>query len=299
MEQYIDSINYLGTINRNSDGTAPSETWPYAVKPEWIHDLLDLWERDKLLALYMEKASDRIAQDIDSASARRRTLYQITHDFVPLAAGGRQSRIASPNIWAVYSQLYNADQLAPAYLVNIVASNAIVNAVSGLVYRYYQTGEVIELREVRPFLVSRFGDRSPVRASANSVLRTLAYFGVLQLPTRPGQYEFSERLTVDAEIFPLLFWSWWRLRREPAIPIARLEDDPLMTFIDSASYDDYWDRYDGSLWTLEVRDGEDCAVLRPQDHASFVRTLFNMLASHPGWPAVSRQFLAQTERETV
>lgn len=268
----------------------PVVGWTHPVKPVWVHDLLDLWERNKLLTQYLELATDRIAQDIYSARTRRRVLFQIARCFVPQTGSGRRSRTTSPNPWAAYSQLYRAHPLAPAYLVHLVAANTLVNATASLLHRDYAVGDTILLRDIRGRLVDRIGDRPSVRAGASSVLRTYAHFGVLARPGRAGEYRYAAQLAVDVDTFPLLVWAWWRARKRDVIHIPGLADDPLLTFIEHGSYAGHWAEYEGSLWRLETRDGVECAVLRHTDNGAFIRTLFNLLSSHPKWPTVNRQF---------
>ena len=286
----IESTHKPNTENGQNGVEPPPLGWTYPVKPVWIHDFLDLWERNKLLTQYLELATDRIAQDAYSANTRRRTLFQITQHFVPLTGGGRRSRTASPNPWAAYCQLYPTQPLASAFLLNIIATNEMARAVAAEVYRNYRVGDTVELRDIRPLLVDRFGDRRSVRDSASSILRTFAHFGVFEAPTRAGAYRYAGRLPVGVETFPLLMWAWWRARGQTVIRIPNLADDALLAFVDPASYKGHWSEYDGSLWNLETRKGVDCAVLRHRDNAAFIRTLFNLLSSHPKWPTVNRQF---------
>ena len=290
MTLYIESTHEPNNEYGPISGPPPAAGWTYPVKPAWIHDLLDLWERNKLVALLLELATDRIAQDVQNPNTRRRTLSQIARYFVPQTGQGRRSRTASPNPWAAYSQLYRAHPLASAYLVHIVAQNDMAHATASLLHHSYQIGDPVELSDVRRHLVVRFGDRRTVRDSASAILRTFAHFGVLAQTGRSGEYRYAARLPVDGETFPLLMWAWWRARGAAVIQLPRLADDPLLTFVDHASYAGHWNKYAGSLWMLETRDGVDCAVLRPADNAAFIRTLFNLLSSHPKWPTVNRHF---------
>ncbi|MFN2201073.1 MAG: hypothetical protein ACK2UO_07690 [Caldilineaceae bacterium] len=278
------------TESWGSDGPPSVQGWTYPVRPVWIHDLLALWERNKPLIQLLELATDRVAQDVPTASTRQRILFQIASYFVPTTDNGRRSRTASPNPWAAYSQLYGATALAPAYLVNIIDLNELAYAVAWLLHYHYSVGDKVELRAIRRHLVARFNDRPSARAGANSLLRTLAHFEVLTQTISAGEYEYTGRLPVDVAAFPLLMWSWWLARRVSVIRIPDLAQDPLLTFIDHASYTAHWSVYEGSLWALEVHDGVECAVLRCGDEACFVRSMFNLLSAHPKWPTVNRQF---------
>lgn len=166
----------------------------------------------------------------------------------------------------------------------------MAHAVVSLLHQNYQMGDTIELRDVRQNLIERFGDQGTVRASASSILRTFAHFGVFAVPTRAGEYAYRGRLAVGVEVFPLLIWAWWSARRKTVIRIPELADDPLLTFVDPASYAAHWVEYEGALWALETRNGIDCAILKHRDNAAFIRTLFNLLSAHPKWPKVNRQF---------
>ncbi len=87
MTEYIDDKDTPNNDNGVAGGP-PEAGWPYAVKPAWIAMLLDLWERDKLVTLLLELATDRVAQDIANPTTRRRTLLQIARYFVPHAGVG-------------------------------------------------------------------------------------------------------------------------------------------------------------------------------------------------------------------
>ena len=266
--------------------------WTYAVKPIWIHDLLDLWERDKLAALLLELATDRVAADIANPSTRRRTLSQIARYFVPFTGAGRTRRTASPNVWAAYSQIFPANLLAPAYLLHITGQNNLAEAVTGLLHEAYQMGDSVELSAVRRYLCDGFGNRRTVRDSASALLRTLEHFGVLTRAGRLGDYHYAARLPVAQEAFPLLVWAWRQARPVEFIDLGAFAADPLLTFVDCATCAEHWSRYTESLWILEVRDERQVAVLRHTDNAAFIRTLLNLLSSHPKWPAVKKQFPA-------
>jgi len=293
MTEYIDDEDTPNNDNGVTGGP-PEAGWPYAVKPAWIRELLDLWERDKLVTLLLELATDRVAQDIANPTTRRRTLLQIARYFVPHAGVGRLRRTVSPNVWAVHSQLFSAQVLAPAYLVQIAGSHNMARAVICLLHEAYAPGDSIELSTVRSHLFKRFGSRRTVRDSAGALLRTLEHFGVLARAGRLGDYRYASRLSVPLETFPLLVWAW--LQAQPAgtetgvIDPAAFAADPLLTLIDADSYADHWDCYTDSLWTLEERDERQVAVLRHTGSAAFLRTLFNLLSSHPKWPAVKKQF---------
>ncbi len=295
MEETVDSIRSLSTSNSYSDGTTPAFICRYAVTPAWIHDFLSLWERNLVLSIYLEKALDRVAEEIHSTSIRRQTLYQITYDFVPITNQERRQRTISPNIWAAYSKLYSSESLTPAYLVNIIAGNAVANAVNGLIHRYTVAGDTISLRDVRPYLVSRFGDRGPIRASASAVLRTLAGFGVLTPLERAGDYRINSRLQVEAYALPLLVYAWWRLRKWRDIRLDDFAQDTLMTLIDTDSCVDAWQHYEGMLWTMSKHNSPTSAKLRATDEVTFLRLLLNALASHPHWSTVSRELLHPAE----
>ena len=194
MTQYIVSTRELSEESGPVNEPPSTAGWTYAVKPVWIHDLLDLWERNKLLTQYLELATDRMAQDIQNPNTRRRTLSQIARTFVPQTGRGRRSRTVSPNPWAAYSQLYRAQLLAPAYLVHIVGHNDMARAAATLLHKSVRPGEQIVLSDVRDHLVERFGDRRSVRDSAGAILRTFAHFGVLAQYGRSGEYRFASRL---------------------------------------------------------------------------------------------------------
>lgn len=271
-------------------GPPPESGWTYAVKPAWVHDLLDLWERDKLLALLLELAADRVAADIANPATRRRTLSQIARYFVPCAGTGRLRRTASPNVWVAYSQLFAAELLAPAYLLHIAAQNRMAQTVMALLHETYSQGDLVELGAVRNHLFGRFGARRTVRESAGALLRTLEQFGVLVRAGRLGDYRYAGRLPVSQDTFPLLVWAWRQANPVNVIDLKAFDADPLLTFIDPDSRVAHWPSYANSLWKLEVRDERRVAVLRHPDNAAFIRALFNLLSSHPKWPLVNRQF---------
>ena len=293
MAEYDDENDAPNKDYRLIGGPPAESGWTLPVRPLWIHDLLDLWEREKLMALFLELGGDRMAQDIANANTRRRTLVQIARYFVPTKGGGRLRRTASPNVWAAYSQIFAAPVLAPAYLLHIAGQNNMARALAGLLHEEYAPGDAVELGDVRRHLCSRFGDRRSVRDSAGALLRTLEHFGVLARAGRVGDYRFIARLPVAEEAFPLLVWAWRQTRDVHTADVIDLEafaTDPLLTFVEQASYAAHWAAFTESLWMLEVRDARPVAILRHTDNAAFIRTLFNLLASHPKWPAVKKQF---------
>ncbi len=256
-------------------GGPPEAGWPYAVKPAWIRELLDLWERDKLVTLLLELATDRVAQDIANPTTRRRTLLQIARYFVPHAGVGRLRWQAPcrPTCGRSTASFFGAG-LGPGLPGAHRRQPQHGGAVICLLHEAYTPGDPIELSTVRSHLFKRALRQQPHRARQRLRPCCAPWSISACWPAgRLGDYRYASRLPVPLETFPLLVWAW--LQAQPAytetgvIDPAAFAADPLLTLIDADSAD-HWDCYTDSLWTLEERDERQVAVLRHTDSAAFL-----------------------------
>ncbi len=253
--------------------------------PKW---LLDLWERDKLVTLLLELATDRVAQDIANPTATAHAPADRPLFRAPCRCR-RCGAPCRPTCGQPTASFFGAG-LGPGLPGANRRQPQHARAVICLLHEAY-AGRLRRAKRGAQPSFERFGSRRTVRDSGR---RPAAHPGAFR---RAGPRRASRRLPLRGQA----------ARPPRNLPAARLglvagadpcgtdtgvinpaafAADPLLTPIDAASYADHWDCYTDSLWTLEVRDERQVAVLRHTDSAAFLRTLFNLLSSHPKWPIV-------------
>ena len=275
--------------NVSESGPPPGAALGYPLKPIWIHDVLNLWQRNWPITALREQAMERAAQEVRSPVARRKSINTIFCYFMPTKGSGRRQRTLSPNVWSAYSQLYAVPTLAPVYLAHLCGESDLARVATRFISMHYAQGDDVELTDIRRHLIKEFGDHRCVCDGASAYLRTLGYFGVFVREGRLGNYRYARRLTVERAVFPLLVWSWWQRYPQPQIDLDHFAGEVKMDYLDQGSFAEHWGAYENRLWTRNSQDS-CCVLLRSTDGAGLARALLNLLSAHPKWRLVKKEF---------
>ena len=225
----------------------------FPVKPQWIHDVLNLWQSHQPIGDLVQAALAQTMTELGGVKTRQNSLTIILRYFVAMEGGGHSRRTAARDVWVAYSRVYPAGTLAPAYLAHLIAQNEVAQEAGRFITRRHAPGDTLTSRDLRRHITGLFGERKVVINASSAFLRTLQYFGVLADGDRLGEYRFTTRLPVPREAFPLVVWAWWQRHLAPQIDLDGLAEDPAVAFLQHEGFHDLWRAYQPALWTLEER----------------------------------------------
>ena len=236
----------------------------FPLKPEWIHDVHQLWQPDEPISGLVARALAASMQELGGEKTRRNSLGILLRYFVATSGGGQSRRTFAQDLWVTYSRKYAATTLAPAYLVQLIANNEMAGEIVRFINRRYSPGDVINSADIRSHVISKYGERKVVTNAASAFLRTLQYFSVLEPARATGQYRVSERLILGPEVFPLAFWALWNLNPVPQVDLDAFNQSLEDSFVDTDNLDQCWKRYQPALWVVSERvDARFAAVKYP------------------------------------
>jgi hypothetical protein len=233
----------------------------FPVKPEWIHDVLRLWQPDRPISELVQLALAGTMQELGGEKTRRNSLTVILRYFVPTVGEARSRQTTSENVWASAARVYLIDALAPTWLTQIIAHNEVAGEIARYIAGRHKQGDDLTGSEVRRFTIARYGQRKVVTNSASAFLRTLQTFGVLEFEPRAASYRFATLLPVNRETFPLVVWAWWQAHPTPQVDLDAFAEDPAVALLNTGNFLDLWRTHQPGLWVLEERlDGRRAAL---------------------------------------
>jgi hypothetical protein len=241
--------------------------WPYVLKPRWIHDLLLLWRRKQPYEYYLDQVADYSVREMRDKTMRRRCVAWIANHFAP----SRASATLNQNVWASYSHHYQPNDLAAAYLAQLIVCEPLARQAVAALQGQITPGLAISR--------SHFAGIQAAPGALDALLRTLLQWDVLAADPRKGGYIVEKRLCVPVQSFPLVVWVWWLDARQPSMALDAFAQLPLWTCFEPATFDAGWQAYAGRLWTLERDKGAPTLYLHPTDTAGFTRSLLNLLST--------------------
>ena len=249
----------------------------FPVKPQWIHDVHQLWQPAQPIGALVEAALAQTMGEVAGGKSRRNSLTIILRYFVATVGRGQSRRTAEQDVWVTYSRAYPASTLAPAYLAHLIAQNAVAAEASRFIAGRYSLEDKLRSGALRQHVAARFGERKVVTNAASAFLRTLQYFDVLAPGDRSGRYVFARRLPVPREAFPLIVWSWWQAHRAPHVDLERFGQDPVAAFLAPDTLSAHWTAFQPALWSLEERPGVRRAALKHVDAPGFEDALVQLV----------------------
>lgn len=233
----------------------------FPVKPAWIQDVLRLWQPDQAISALVQAALAQTMAELGGEKTRRNSLTVILRYFVPTVGGGQTRRTTQSNVWAAYAAVDSPEALAPAYLARIIAGNDVARETVRFIIGRRSSSNTFTSSDLRRRMIAHFGQRNVVLNSTSAFLRTLLAFAVLDSGSRLGDYRVASPLPVSEAVFPLLVWAWWELHGGPQIDLDAFAAAPAFSFVETAHFTEWWQAYQGRLWSLEDRlDGRRAAL---------------------------------------
>lgn len=225
----------------------------FPLKPQWIHDVHQLWQPDEPISGLVARSLASTMQELGGEKTRRNSLGILLRYFVTTISGGQSRRTVAQDLWVSYSRKFTATDLAPAYLVQLIANNEMAGEMVRFINRRYATDDVIDAGDLRNHVIAKYGQRKVVTNAASAFLRTLQYFTVLESVKATGQYRVKPRLSLAPEIFPLAFWSLWSLNPVPQVDLDTFNQSLEDAFIAPDNLDACWKRHQPALWVISER----------------------------------------------
>ncbi|MCB0191474.1 MAG: hypothetical protein KDJ65_05975 [Anaerolineae bacterium] len=225
----------------------------FPVKPEWIHDVHDLWEPHQPIGDLIQAALGQTMQELGGEKTRRNSLGIILRYFVTTEGDGNARRTAAKDVWVSYSRAYPISTMAPAYLAHLIAQNNVAQEISRFLVGRYAPGDDFSSRELRRHVSAIFGQRKVVTNAASAFLRSLEAFGVLRSGQRRAEYQFVEKLQIEQDVFPLIVWTWWQTHQSPQINTESFAEEPSLAFLQAGDLTAYWSTYQSTLWSIDER----------------------------------------------
>jgi len=249
----------------------------FPVKPQWVHDVHQLWQPAQPINDLIQAALSQTMQELGGEKTRRKSLTIILRHFVATEGSGQSRRTVPQDAWVAYSRVYPASTMAPAYLAHLIAQNDVAQAATRFVVRRCAVGDALSSGELRRHVASLFGERKVVTNAASAFLRTLQSFGVLATGQGTRGYHFAARLPVSHDVFPLIVWACWQRNLAPQIDLDSFEEDPALALLEPGSFGHHWQAYQPRLWSLEERLEGRRATLKHTATNTFQQALLDLL----------------------
>lgn len=237
----------------------------FPLKPEWIHDIHQLWQPNEPVSGLVTRALASSMHELGGEKTRRNSLSILLRCFVTTVGGGQSRHTTEQDLWVAYSRKFAASILAPAYLVQLIASSEMAGEMVRFINRRYVSGDIINAGEIRNYVIAKYGERKVVTNAASAFLRTLQYFSVLEPVKAAGQYRVNPRLPLAPEVFPIAFWALWSLNPVPQIDLDTFNQSLADAFIDPDNLDTCWKRHQPALWSISERVDARFAVVKYPD----------------------------------
>lgn len=225
----------------------------FPVKPEWIHDVHQLWQPEQPIGDLVQAAIRQTMPELGGEKTRRNSLGLILRYFVATEGSNSSRRTAAKDVWVCYSRAYPVATMAPAYLAHLIAQNEVAQEISRFLTQRYGPGDTFNSSELRRHVSAVFGQRKVVTNTASAFLRSLTAFGVLTPTPRNAEYQFIGKLSIPTETFPLIVWTWWQAHQSPQIDLDDFSTTPELAFLQTANLLPQWTQYQSTLWSLDER----------------------------------------------
>ncbi len=249
----------------------------FPVKPEWIHDVHHLWRPEQPVSELIQATLSQTMQELGGQKSRRNSLSLILRYFVVTEGHGASRRTAAKDVWVAYSRAYPTGMMAPAYLVHLISQNQVAQEISRFLSRRYIPGHTFTSGELRQHVSAIFGQRKVVTNAASAFLRTLDSFELLTPGRQKAEYQFTAKLSVAKEIFPLIVWACWQAHLTPQIDLDNFAESPAMAFLQSDNLTAHWSAYQPPLWALDERLEGRRATLKHVETEFFKEALLKLL----------------------
>ena len=250
----------------------------FPIKPQWIHDVHRLWMPNEPISGLISRSLVSTMQELGGEKTRRNSLSILLRHYVSTEGSGNARHTLSRDIWVAYSQKYSITTLAPAYMVQLLIKNELAEDTIRFIARRYKTGDTFKSEELKDHIIGKYGERKVVTNAVSAFLRTLQYFYILKPVKATGQYQVCERLALDPEIFPLVFYALWLGNEAPQIDLDAFNQSLEESFISGNNLDVCWKRHQPTFWTISERLDMRFAMVKYPHPEDLREAMFRMIS---------------------
>jgi len=249
----------------------------FPVKPEWVYDVLHLWQPNQPVSELINAALSKTMQELGGEKTRRNSLSIILRNFVTIKGGGNSRHTVNQDVWVTFSQRYSVGMIFPAYLAQIIAQNDVAQDATKYITQRYSLGDTLHRADLKRYIIGRYGERKVVTNTVSAFLRTLQYFDILTPGEKYGEYQFKQRHEVSEEVFPIIVWSVWNAKPQPSINLQEFNQQPTVAFLETDEFLNYWYGYQSVFWSISERLEGKQATIKNMDEESFQAELINKI----------------------
>ena len=149
--------------------------------------------------------------------------------------------------------------MQPIYLFYLVGSSATLYRITDYLFRLYGYDKLINPVFLQQKMAGRHGDRDVVNRSVRSFLKTLHYFGILQMDNDVTLLKWP--LPVNEEQFCIMLWLYAKeLLQAPQISLRQLRS-PIFRYFTLPDPIAVAQKYNGQYWDYQHRTHEDFLVV--------------------------------------
>ncbi|MFC2054330.1 hypothetical protein ACFLV7_08545 [Chloroflexota bacterium] len=249
----------------------------FPVKPEWVYDVLHLWQPNQPVSELINAALSKTMQELGGEKTRRNSLSIILRNFVTIEGGGNSRHTVNQDVWVAFSQHYSVGMMSPAYLAKIIAQNDVAQDATKYIMQRYSLGDTLHRADLKRYIIGRYGERKVVTNTVSAFLRSLQYFGILSPGDKQGEYIHIRQLSVSQEVFPLVVWSWWCANPRPQIELEVFRNSPALAFSSSEYFLNYWKAFQPNLWVISERLDKRFVMLQETQSEKWKNTLISLI----------------------
>jgi hypothetical protein len=249
----------------------------FPLKPEWIYETNQLWEPKQSIPDLVNKGITQTMQELGGEKTRRNTLSIILRIFFESEGSRNNRQTVDHDIWPSYSKIFSTNSILPAYLVHIISTSEVAQEATSFISHRFTPGSIIKSEELRRYLISKYGERKVVLNTGSAFLKTLQYFGILEVGNKYGEYFYCCRVKPSIDIFPLLVWSLWKKKPMPQIDLDLFMNQIEFSFLDIPDWESNWKAYQPNLWVISERVGAHNATLKSPEIMAFKNQLLGLL----------------------
>lgn len=249
----------------------------FPVKPEWVYDVLHLWQPNQPVSDLIQSALAQTMQELGGEKTRRNSLSIILRNFVTIEGGGNSRHTVNQDVWVTFSQRYSVGMIFPAYLAQIIAQNDVAQDATKYITQRCSLGETLQRADLKRYIIGRYGERKVVTNAVSAFLRSLQYFGILSPGDKRGEYIYIRQLIVSQEVFPLVVWSWWRANPRPQIELEVFRNSPALAFSSSEYFLNYWKTFQPNLWVISERLDKRFVTFQETQSETWENTLISLI----------------------
>jgi hypothetical protein len=215
------------------------------LRPEWIHQTLNLWRPNTPIREFFEDFN-KIAYQLYGREGKRKVrtvLFRYFFDF----KGRPPNQVTIENSPLVtLSKRLQLDELKPLYLTVLILRSTTVHNILKTILRLYPNG-TIKTQQLVGKSVGLYGERDVVKRSTRSFLTTLVYFGILN--HKGMNYIWKNKLLCSTEQLAYVIAFFCMETGCFDLSLEDIRQDSRFGLLDLKNLEDCAKKYNAKLWS--------------------------------------------------